>query len=256
MASLLPITALPATAAIFLLLFARVGAVLMLLPVFSDDAVPGRIRLMIALGMTLGLYGLLSPYVAPFAGRTDALAGILVIELVTGLALGMLVRIVFLAMATAGAIISLQVGLTSSLVSDPMQGGQTTTLAKLVSVGAAVVCMAMAVHHLWIEAIVHSYATFPVGGVPSAGDFAAAAVAVAGRSLTMAVGLAAPMIVYGIVFNVALALAARLAPAIQIFFVAQPLNLALGLALFATMAGAMTTAFATSFAAWLRTGLG
>jgi len=81
-------------------------------------------------------------------------------------------------------------------------------------------------------------------------------VVTAGRSLTLAVALAAPMIVYGIVFNVALGLAARLAPAIQVFFVAQPINLLFGLAVFTTLIGAMLTGFAGAMAQWIHTGWG
>lgn len=249
--------AFPVEATAFLILFARVGAVLMLLPVFSEDAVPGRIRLMIAFAMTLGLWGLLSRHALPVAAAGgDRLGAIIVVELLTGLGLGMLVRLFFLAVATAGAIVSLQIGLTSAIVADPSQGGQVTALSKFVSVAAAVMCMALLVHHLWIVAIVKSYATFPIGGVPPAGDFAALAVKTAGRSFTLAVGLAAPTIVYGIVFNVALGLTARLVPAMQVFFVAQPLNLILGFALFTTLLGAMLSAFAGAMGDWLRTGWG
>jgi flagellar biosynthetic protein FliR len=245
--------ALPVEATAFLLLFARVGAVLMVLPVFSEDAIPGRIRMMIAFAMTIGLWGLLSPAVMPAARDVQALPGILVIELLTGLGLGMLVRIFFLAMATAGSIISLQIGMTSALLADAQQGGQAAALSKFLSVAASVMCMALLVHHLWIAAIVRSYTTFPVGGLPAIGDFTQLILATAGRSLALAVSLAAPMIVYGIVFNTALGLSARLAPAIQVFFVAQPLNLVFGIALFATLAGAMMTAFAGSMASWIQT---
>lgn len=249
------VTALPVEATAFLILFARVGAILMLLPVFSDDSVPGRVRMMISFAMTLALWGLLGAQAMPVAQRGgDDLAWIIICEMLTGLGLGMIVRIFFLAMATAGSIVSLQIGLTSALVADPSQGGQAMALSKFVSVAAAVICMSLLVHHLWIAAIIKSYATFPIGGVPAAGDFADMAIRTAGRSLTLAVGLAAPMIVYGIVFNVALGLSARLAPALQVFFIAQPLNLTLGLALFATLSGAMLTAFATGMAAWLRAG--
>ena len=55
-------------------------------------------------------------------------------------------------------------------------------------------------------------------------------------------------------FNVALGLASRLAPAIQIFFIAQPLNLLLGITLFAAILGALLTAFAAAMAAWLQNG--
>jgi len=247
---------LPVEASAFLLLFARVGAVLMLLPVFSEEAVPGRIRLMIAFGLTLGLWGLLSPYALPAAKDTTALPGLILVELATGLGLGALVRMMFLAMATAGSIVSLQIGLTSAIVADPAQGGQASVVSKLVGVAASVVCMGLLVHHLWIAALVRSYASFPIGGVPAAGDFAALAVATAGRSLALAVALSAPMIVYGIVFNVALGLAARLAPAIQIFFVAQPVNLLFGLALLATLLGAMLTGFAEAMTQWIQTGWG
>lgn len=247
-------TAIPVDALAFLILFARVGAVLMVLPVFSDDAIPGRIRLMIAFGMTAGLWGLLSPYALPVAADIDAAAVVIFAELLTGLALGTLVRIMFLAIAAAGSIVSLQIGLTSAIVVDPAMGGQSTVLAKTVSVAAAVVCMALLVHHLWIGALVRSYAVFPVGGLPPAGDFAELAIRTASRSLALAVSLAAPMLVYGIVFNVALGLAARLAPAIQIFFVAQPLNLLLGLALFASLSGVMLTSFADAMIGWVQLG--
>lgn len=246
--------ALPQEATAFLILFARIGAVLMLLPVFSEDAVPGRIRLLIALGLTAGLWGLLGTRTMPAAADGAALPFVLVTELLIGLGMGLLVKMMFQAIAIAGAIVSLQVGLSSAVIFDPSQGGAAPLLSKFVSVTAAVVCMAFAVHHLWIAAIVRSYTIFPVGVLPPAGDFATVALHTATGAMALGVSLAAPLLVYGIVFNVALGLAARLAPAIQVFFVAQPLNLLLGLALFATVLGTMMTGFATAMASWMQTG--
>lgn len=244
---------LPAQATSFLIVFARVGAMLMLLPAFSDEAVPGQIRVLIAVGFTLGLYGLLGPQV-PQVGTDAKLAATVVAELTTGLALGMIVRIMFLAVTIAGSVMSLQTGLTSAVVPDAGLGGQVPVMAKLVSVAAVVVCLAMGVHHLWIAALVHSYNVFPIGGLPPADDFAQLAVATVTRSMALGVSLAAPLIVYGIVFNVALGLSARLAPTIQVFFIAQPLNILLGLSLFATILGAVLTAFAAGMAEWMQTG--
>jgi flagellar biosynthetic protein FliR len=56
------------------------------------------------------------------------------------------------------------------------------------------------------------------------------------------------------VFNIALGLAARLAPAIQVFFIAQPLNLMLGLSLFATLLGAILNCFSSAMTDWLQSG--
>ncbi|MBR0550947.1 flagellar biosynthetic protein FliR [Stakelama marina] len=244
---------LPAQASSFLIVFARLGAVLMMLPVFSDDAVPGQIRLLIALGLSLGLYGLLGPQV-PEVGSDAKLAATVVAELATGLALGMMVRIMFLAITIAGSVMSLQTGLTSAVVPDAGLGGQVPVMAKVVSVAAVVVCLAMGVHHLWIAAMVNSYNVFPVGGLPPADDFAKLAVATVTRAMALGVSLAAPLIVYGIVFNVALGLSARLAPTIQVFFIAQPLNILLGLALFATIIGAVLTGFADAMTGWMQSG--
>ncbi|HVJ02585.1 MAG TPA: flagellar biosynthetic protein FliR [Sphingomonas sp.] len=228
----------------FFIVFARVGAVLMLLPVFGEDTIPGRIRLMIAFAMSAALYGMLGEPARVALQAGAVLPAVLVMELLTGLAMGMIVKILFYAISMAGSIVSMQIGFSSAMIFDPAQSGQAPLLSKFVGIAAALVCMGMQVHHLWIGAIVHSYQSFPIGGMPPAHDFAQLAVAAVGRSMTLAISLAAPFLVYGIVFNVALGFAARVAPAIQVFFIAQPLNLMLGLSLGAVTIGSMLTVFA------------
>ncbi len=246
---------LPLEATAFLILFARVGAVLMLLPAFGEEAVPGQVRLLLAVGMTAALFGLLRPAVGPLAERGDALLLAMVLaELLTGLALGMLVKIFFQAAAMAGSLISLQVGLTTALVFDPSVSGQVPLLARWMAVAAALVCFAAGLHHLWIGALVRSYELFPAGTVPNAADWALLARATVGKAMLLAVSLAAPFLLYGIVFNVGVGLAARLAPTLQVFFIVQPLNLLLGLALLAATVGTMLTLFATGFTEWLSGG--
>jgi flagellar biosynthetic protein FliR len=246
------VNALPTDTAIFLILFARVGAVLMLLPVFSDEAVPMQIRLLIALGMAVGLWGLVGPRV-PIAAE-GALPSTIIMEMLVGIAMGAMVRIMFLAAVMAGSLISFNIGLSSAVIFDPSQGGQVPLLAKFVSVAAAVVCLSVGLHHMWIGAIIRSYDVFPVGGMPPATDFAELAIKTVTHSMALGLSLAAPLIVYGIVFNAALGLMARLAPSIQVFFIAQPLNLLLGIALLATLFGTILAAFSSEMASWMNAG--
>lgn len=245
--------ALPDQAAAFLLLFARIGAVLMLLPLFGEEAVPNRIRLLLGLGTTAGLWGLLSARVLPIATNATSLPGALIAELLVGLALGMIIKIMFQAAAIAGSIISFQIGLSSALINDPAQGGQVPLLSKFVSMSATLVCLASGVHHLWIAAMVRSYELFPVGVLPQGAGFAQLAIGVTGNAMALGLSLAAPMLVYGIVLNTALGLSVRLAPAIQIFFISQPLTIMLGLTIFATTLGPLLIVFADAESAWLRT---
>ena len=245
---------LPIHATAFLILFARVGAIVMLLPAFSDDGIPGQIRLMLAIGLTMGLYGLLEGRVATASADEAALVGTVVAEMMVGIAMGMIVRILFNAAAMTGGIVSMQVGLSSTLIADASLGGQVPLLAKFVTVAATVSCLALGVHHLWIGMIVHSYDMFPVGHLPPGADFAQLAVKAVTRATGLALGMAAPLIVYGILFHVALGLSARMAPSIQVFFITQPLNILLGLTLFAGTLGVALTGFSEAMAGFMRTG--
>lgn len=245
---------LPLEATAFLILFARVGAVLMLLPLLSEESIPGQVRLLLALGLTLALFPLLRPQVAELAGQGDAaLVGVILSELLTGLAMGMIIRLMFQAATMAGALISLQVGLTSALTVDPM-GGQTPLLGKLMALAAALICFASGLHHHWIAGVVRSYGLFPAGSLPDPASWTTLAVDTIAQSLSLAVSLAAPFILYGMVFNIAVGFGARLAPALQLFFIAQPLNLLLGLALFAATAGVILSTFADRFVGWMAGG--
>lgn len=239
----------------FFILFARVGAVLMLLPVFSEDSVPVNIRLLIAGAMTMGMWNLVGDTVK-LAVADGSVPMMLIAELLTGLAMGMIVKILFYAISMAGSILSMQIGLSAAMLFDPAQSSQVPILSKFVTVAAAIVCMGLQVHHLWIASIVHSYTLFPVGGLPPAQDFAQLAIEAINRSMTLAVGLAAPLLVYGIVFNVVLGLSSRVAPSIQVFFVAQPLNLLLGIALTAATLGMILTVFANQMGEAMQGGWG
>lgn len=245
---------LPIDVACFLLLFCRVGAVVMLLPAFSDNAIPPQIRLVMAHAFTFGMYGMLEARVLPATTSGVSMPLLVMSEVMVGLSLGMIVRIMFSAAAMAGAIASQQVGLSSALVFDPAMGGQAPLLSRFVGLGAIVVCLGLGVHHLWIASIFTSYASFPTGGLPPAADFAHLAVSVMGQAMALGVSLCAPLILYGLLFNLGLGLAARVAPAIQVFFIAQPLNLLLGLSVLAMTIGAVLTTFARAMATFMQNG--
>lgn len=243
---------LPAFANGFLLLFARVGAILMLLPGFSEEAVPARLRFLVAVGTSVGLFGLLSGHVAQLA-LSPAL---LLTELGIGIGLGLLVRIIFTTATMAGSIISLQIGLSSALISDPSLGGHSALLSRMLALAGVTAALAAGIHHIWFAAIVKSYTAFPPGALPDIADFTQRAVQAAADATSLAVSLAAPFLVFGLIFNLTLGLAARMAPAIQIFFIAQPLTILAGLALLLLLMGPIVSAYAAILADWTRAMLG
>jgi flagellar biosynthetic protein FliR len=102
-------------------------------------------------------------------------------------------------------------------------------------------------HRLFIAAIAHSYALFsPIKALPlnDAGGLATRTVA---DTFTLGVQLASPVIVFSLVFNLAAGLIARGMPQFQVFFVATPLNLLLGLSIFALSLGAIGLVWVRAF---------
>jgi len=236
----------------WLIVFARVGAMAMVLPGFSEDALPGRVRLLLGIGLSIGVAGMVHARAVAVARGDAGLVAVLLAELLTGLALGLIVRLLYQAINIFGGIASMQVGLGSTLIVDPAQGGQVPLLGRIAALAALITCFAAQLHHLWIGALLHSYVTFPVGGMPPPADLARLAVSSAGATMRIALSLSAPLLLYGIAFNVALGLAGRMAPMLQLFFITQPLNLLLGLALFATTAGVVITGFTAAMGGAMR----
>ncbi len=95
-------------------------------------------------------------------------------------------------------------------------------------------------HHLFLGAIVRSYTLFPPAGALSVGDAASVALRAVASSFALGIQLAAPVIVFSLVFNIASGLVGRVMPQFQIFFAATPLSLLFGLSIFTlALGGAM-----------------
>jgi flagellar biosynthetic protein FliR len=100
-----------------------------------------------------------------------------------------------------------------------------------------VLIMATDLHHLFITAIVRSYTLFPFARDLQVADAGALAVQTVGRSFALGLQLAAPVVVFSLVFNIATGLVGRVMPQFQVFFVATPLIVLLGLSVFALSLG-------------------
>jgi flagellar biosynthetic protein FliR len=234
---------LPVLAFQAVLLLARLGAAVMLLPGLGEQEVPAPIRL----GLGLGLVVLLLPALAPGLPATPDNAGeavrLIGIEAVIGLWLGGLARMVVLAMAMAGQAVALLLGLAQALVPDPELGGQGTATGRLFSLAAAVLVLTSGLYAIPLRALVESYALLPVGDPFPAGAGAEAMVVAAGDSLALALRLAAPFVLAAVVINVALGLLTRIAPQVQVYFIAVPGQVLAGLALLALILPALLGAF-------------
>ncbi|AWB22146.1 flagellar type III secretion system protein FliR [Methylobacterium currus] len=239
---------LPGLASAYLLTFARVGTLVMLMPGVGEAMVTPRLRLAFALLLSLVLFPVARPLLPGGTGPEPggpgaALIGVLIGEIAVGLVLGLSVRAVIAALQTAGTIIAQQLGLAYAMTVDPSLGNQQATLGSFLSLLGLTLVLAADLHHLALAGIRDSYALMPPVGVPATGDAATFAVRAVARGFTLAVQISAPFIAFGILFNLGLGVLSRLMPQMQVFFVATPAAILIGMLVFLATIGVIMGVF-------------
>ena len=225
------------------LIFARIGALLMTIPGIGESYVPPRIRLSLALVISIALAPVVVGYLPPLPASMGGVAGWVIREVMTGLMIGALLRMMMSALATAGEIVSLQTTLAFSQTANPLQAQPGSTLAAFLTLLGVTLIFATDTHHLFIAGLAGSYEVIPPVSPLLLNDFAAMAVRTVGDSFLLGVQLAAPVLVFSIIFNLASGLVGRVMPQFQIFFVTAPLSIILGLSIFALSLGVIGTVF-------------
>ncbi|MFN3574388.1 MAG: flagellar biosynthetic protein FliR [Phenylobacterium sp.] len=221
------------------LVFARLGAMLMLMPGVGDGSVPARIRLAFAFLFALMLFPVLGGQVGAVPESTGAIFGQILREILIGLMIGAVLRMFLGALGIAGEIISIQSTLAFSQTANPGQAQPSTSLSTFLTVLGVTLIMTTDLHHMFLAAIVSSYRLFPFGGDVPVGDAGQLAVQTVAQSFAMGLQLAAPVVVFALIFNVATGLVGRVMPQFQIFFVATPLLVLTSLSIFALGLGVL-----------------
>jgi flagellar biosynthetic protein FliR len=241
------ISLLPALAAAFVLVFARIGSMVMLLPALGETNIPVRVKLAIALLLTLIILPLhRSAYHIDMRSLTPLLV-LMVQEILIGIVLGTTARVTLSALQVAGSVIAQQLGLGSAIAIDPTGGQQAILIGNFLTLLGITLLFATDSHHLVIAALNESYAIFSPGELVPSGDLAALAMRAFAAAFKIGAQLSAPFLVFGLVFNVGLGVLARLMPQMQVYFVGVPLSILAGFLIFALVLVAMMGTFLDYF---------
>jgi len=232
---------LPATAFLFILIFARVGSILMLVPALGETAIPARMRLTFALALSLVLYPIVTPQLPPLPTELWGLVALVIHEIAIGLLIGVIARIAVSGTQVAGSIIASSSGLSVAMAADPVNGGmQGALIGAFLSMLGVTLIFATDLHHVAISAIHDSYMIFKVTDPLMFGDAASTIVESVAGAFVVGVQMSAPFIVFGLVFNLGMGILSRLMPQLQVFFLAMPATVGVGLILMALLLTMMT----------------
>ena len=245
------IAILPELSAIFVLVFARVGTLVMLMPGIGERFIFSRGRLSLAFFIALMILPVARPSLripADISGVVTLLIG----ELLVGLIIGVCARLVMACLQTAGTLVAQTMGLGFAMTVDPTGGMQNPSIGNFLTMLGITLVLTTDLHHVAIAAIHESYRLLPPGGVPDLTDILTLAVQSAARGFALAIQISAPFLVFGLLFNLGLGVLARMMPQLQVFFLAVPASILGGMLVLLAVVSVMMSVFLNDLGAFLR----
>lgn len=240
---------LPATIFSTLLIFARVAAMIMVLPGFGEPYISPRIRLGIAMALSIVLQPVLIDVLPPIPAQPVSLLPMIAGEVLIGVFIAGMVRLLVTALHVAGIVISFQASLGFAQFFDPAQGAQGALLGSFLSIMGMVMIFMADLHHMMMFAISDSYLLFPAASMPPLEDFAKTAANWVSNSFLIGVQISAPFIAYALVLYIGMGLVNRLMPQMQVFFIVMPLQIMLAFVIMMMVLGASMMWFLDHFEA-------
>jgi flagellar biosynthetic protein FliR len=206
--------------------FARIGACLMVAPVFGARFVQPRTRVVLAAALTALVVPLLpAPTIAPFSGE-----GFVVVaqQLLIGVALGFALQVVFDSLGLAGQLLANSMGLSFAFNVDPLRGSSTAALGQLYIILATLVFLSIGGHLALIEVLIQGFKPMPIGATLPA-EALWSIVLWGGTLFSGAISIALPGVTALLIVNLAFGVVSRAAPSLNLFAVGFPISLVIGL---------------------------
>jgi flagellar biosynthetic protein FliR len=214
---------------LFFLVFLRVGAILMSIPVFDSKSIPLFFKIALAFTTSMALFPILE--LEPLALITNFFAmGVSVAgEILLGLVIGFSVKLIFAGIQLAGQLAGYQMGMALANVMDPSSSQQVPLLAQFNNLIALLIFITINAHYWFIRGLAHSFQLVPPLNVKFSGSLMEHLIKMSGNMFVIGIQIGAPVIASLLITSVAFGLIARTVPQMNVFIVAMPLKIAVGL---------------------------
>lgn len=208
-----------------MLIFARMGSAISVFPAIGDKAVMPRAKLAIAMTVSFLIYTALEGSIPRYPISTALFIQSLIYEMLIGLFLGLVVKIIFLSLHAVGLIISMQSGLGSAMFFDPSQKEQVPVFGHVLFLICSMAIFATDTHYILIEGVIDSYSKFPIGVLPDVSDMSDFISHAVNDSFILAFKLVSPFLIVSLAILAGSGILARLMPNLQVFFVLTPVQI-------------------------------
>jgi len=237
----------------FLIIFARIGCAMMIMPGISDSVVPMNVRIHIAMVFSFILIPVVQPLLPEIIPETPVAFTLLIVkEILTGLFIGLMSQIMMNAMNLVGALVSHASSLSSAFTFNPQMAAQSSVITGFFSIMIVVMIFVTDLHHLLFLGFIDSYEIFPTQSELMFGDIVVSMSRSLGDAFRIGLMIGAPFVIVSIAVFIGMGLVARLVPQIQVFIVSVPVQVMTGLILLMTSVSAMMLYFLGAYEAFWR----
>ena len=213
----------------FFLVVIRIAAIVMTMPVFRSESIPILFKLGLAFAVSMALYSILQLEPVPVFNHLIPFAIGVIGELMIGISIGLSMRLIFAGIQIAGQLAGYQMGLAIANVMDPSTSQQLPILSQFNQLFAMLFLLVTNAHHIFLRALVESYRLIPPFGFHFSNSLMQQIVDLGGKMFVIAVQVGAPIMAALLLVSVAFGLIARTVPQMNVFIVAMPLKIGVGL---------------------------
>lgn len=220
---------------ILLLILARVAGIFVTAPVFSDNTISRSFKSALLFSISFLLW-----FVIPFPEKSlpnDMLLFMFGVgqEFFIGYILGSVTKIIFNGVEAAGDIMGAQMGLSVASMLDPSTGRQTVVTARLLRWIIVIIFLSIDGPHFILTALYKSYDALPLLNTWNFGTAANEAASMVGSVFTIAVQMAAPILLVIFLLDFSFGLVSRVAPQVNVFQLGFQMKPVLGMFIFMLM---------------------
>ncbi len=216
----------------FFLILIRVSVILLMFPFFSSRIIPVLVKAGLVLIITIALFSVIDNKELQFPDTLCGIAQMITAELIIGMILGLLVRLIFEGIRMMGQLVGFQTGFAITNILDPQSGTQVSILSNMAYLVAMVIFLILNGHHILLNAVRESFEIINVGSLSLDRRIFQEIINASGDMFVIAIKIGAPAIAALLFTKVVFGLITKLIPQMNIMIVAFPIQIVIGLIFF------------------------
>jgi len=211
-----------------LVIMTRVGPLIFLLPIIGSGSVPGQVKALFTLALSLILLPVIPVSASLLPETAVGYAVFVLTEVAFGATLGFFARLIFDATDLAGQMVSISMGMGMAGTMDPENGAQVSLVGTLWNIVAILIFLGIDGHHLFFKTLVESFAWVTPGSLRLEQPTMDGITQGISQMFVLGIQIMAPAAVALFLSHVAMGVIAKTVPQVPIMLVAMPLNIGIG----------------------------